>query len=82
MFAAETKGILVILQGMDASGKESHRQCLRRLRSGVMPGHGVQGAEPEEEAHHFLWRPIAHTGHGELVIFDRSYTSRCPSPGA
>ena len=29
---------------------------------------------PEEEAHHFLWRADCLTpGHGELVIFDRSY---------
>src|SRR3712207_8815027 len=36
---------------------------------------------PEEEAHHFLWRANHLTpGHGELVIFDRSYYERALLP--
>jgi len=75
MFAAETNGILVILQGMDASGKD------------VTIGNVFAVADPascrvaafkertaEEKAHHFLWRADKLTpGLGELVIFDRSY---------
>jgi PPK2 family polyphosphate:nucleotide phosphotransferase len=75
MFAAETNGILVILQGMDASGKD------------VTIGNVFAAADPascrvaafkertsEEKAHHFLWRADQLTpGHGELAIFDRSY---------
>jgi PPK2 family polyphosphate:nucleotide phosphotransferase len=75
MFAAETNGILVILQGMDASGKDV---TIGNVFAAADPASSRVAAfkEPtqEEEAHHFLWRADRLTpGHGELVIFDRSY---------
>ena len=75
MFAAETNGILVILQGMDASGKDV---TIGNVFAAADPASCRVAAfkEPtlEEEAHHFLWRADCVTpGHGELVIFDRSY---------
>ena len=75
MFAAETNGILVILQGMDASGKDV---TIGNVFAAADPAScrvaAFKEPTPEEEAHHFLWRADRLTpGHGELVIFDRSY---------
>jgi PPK2 family polyphosphate:nucleotide phosphotransferase len=75
MFAAETHGILVILQGMDASGKDV---TIGNVFAASDPAScrvaAFKAPTPEEEAHHFLWRADQLTpGHGELVIFDRSY---------
>jgi PPK2 family polyphosphate:nucleotide phosphotransferase len=75
MFAAETNGILVILQGMDASGKDV---TIGNVFAAADPAScrvaAFKEPTPEEEAHHFLWRADHLTpGHGELVIFDRSY---------
>jgi PPK2 family polyphosphate:nucleotide phosphotransferase len=75
MFAAETHGILVILQGMDASGKDV---TIGNVFAASDPAScrvaAFKEPTPEEEAHHFLWRADQLTpGHGELVIFDRSY---------
>jgi PPK2 family polyphosphate:nucleotide phosphotransferase len=75
MFAAETNGILVILQGMDASGKDV---TIGNVFAAADPAScrvaAFKEQTPEEEAHHFLWRADKLTpGHGELVIFDRSY---------
>jgi PPK2 family polyphosphate:nucleotide phosphotransferase len=75
MFAAETNGIFVILQGMDASGKDV---TIGNVFAAADPAScrvaAFKEPTPEEEAHHFLWRADRLTpGHGELVIFDRSY---------
>ncbi len=74
MFAAETNGILVILQGMDASGKDV---TIANVFAVADPAScrvaSFKPPTPEEETHHFLWRADGLTpGHGELVIFDRS----------
>jgi PPK2 family polyphosphate:nucleotide phosphotransferase len=75
LFAAETEGALVILQGMDAAGKDA---TIRNVFAAASPEairvkHFTEMTE-EERAHDFLWR--AHQAapkRGELVIFDRSY---------
>ncbi len=75
LFAAETEGVLVILQGMDAAGKDV---TIRNVFAAASPEairvkHFTDMTE-EEQAHDFLWR--AHQAapkRGELVIFDRSY---------
>ena len=75
LFAAETEGVLVILQGMDAAGKDV---TIRNVFAAASPEairvkHFTEMTE-EERAHDFLWR--AHQAvpkRGELVIFDRSY---------
>ena len=85
MFAAETNGILVILQGMDASGKDV---TIGNVFAAADPAScrvaAFKEPTPEEEAHHFLWRADHLTpGHGELVIFDRSYYEQVHlAPGA
>ena len=82
MFAAETNGILVILQGMDAAGKDV---TIGNVFSAADPAScrvaSFKPPTPEEEAHHFLWRAdCLSPGHGELVIFDRSYYERVLLP--
>jgi PPK2 family polyphosphate:nucleotide phosphotransferase len=67
--------MLIVLQGMDTSGKDG---TIRHVFDGVNPL-GVRVASfkaptPEELAHDFLWRirPAVH-GNGEMVIFNRSH---------
>jgi PPK2 family polyphosphate:nucleotide phosphotransferase len=67
--------LLVVLQGMDTSGKDG---TIRHVFDGVNPL-GVRVASfkaptPEELAHDFLWRvhPVV-PGKGEMVIFNRSH---------
>jgi len=75
LWAEATRSVLVVLQGMDASGKDG---TIKHVFRGVNP-QGTRVAafkEPtrEELGHDFLWRvhrrtPIA----GELGIFNRSH---------
>jgi PPK2 family polyphosphate:nucleotide phosphotransferase len=75
MAAAQHHSLLVILQGMDTSGKDG---TIRHVLSHVNP----QGCEvvsfkeptPEELAHDFLWRVHKVTpGLGTMGIFNRSH---------
>lgn len=67
--------VLVVLQGMDTSGKDG---TIRHVFDGVNPA-GVRVASfkaptPEELAHDFLWRVHPKVpASGELVIFNRSH---------
>jgi PPK2 family polyphosphate:nucleotide phosphotransferase len=75
IFAAERNALLVILQGMDAAGKDVTIQHVFVLASpeSVRAKHFGTMSD-EEEKHHFLWRADAEVpGRGEIVIFDRSY---------
>jgi PPK2 family polyphosphate:nucleotide phosphotransferase len=82
LFAAETEGVLVILQGMDAAGKDV---TIRNVFATASPEairvkHFTEMTE-DERAHGFLWR--AHQAapkQGELVIFDRSYYEQLIRP--
>jgi PPK2 family polyphosphate:nucleotide phosphotransferase len=73
--AQDTYGVLLVLQGLDASGKDS---TIKHVMSGVNP----QGVEvrafkqpsAEELNHDFLWRyQRALPGRGRIGIFNRSY---------
>ncbi len=75
LFAESTRSVLLILQGMDASGKDG---TIRTVFTGVNP----QGCRVEsfkapstaELAHDYLWR--IHNlcpARGEIVIFNRSH---------
>jgi PPK2 family polyphosphate:nucleotide phosphotransferase len=72
---ASTSRLLIILQGMDTSGKGGAAKAFDRLlhpAGFVVVGFGVP--TPEEKAHHFLWRheralPTA----GRITLFDRSH---------
>jgi PPK2 family polyphosphate:nucleotide phosphotransferase len=74
-WASNTYSMLIILQGMDAAGKDS---TIRHVMSGVNP----QGCQvtafktPSEEElnHDFLWRHVkALPERGSIGIFNRSY---------
>ena len=75
LYADANKSLLIVLQGLDAAGKDG---VIRHLFSGMDPqGTSVVGfKEPTklEAAHDFLWRVHQHApGNGEVAIFNRSY---------
>ena len=75
LYAGATRSLLIVLQGLDASGKDG---AIRHVFSGMNP-QGVKvfsfkEPTPAELAHDFLWR--VHTcvpGRGEVAIFNRSH---------
>jgi PPK2 family polyphosphate:nucleotide phosphotransferase len=75
LYAASTHSLLIILQGMDASGKDG---AIRHVFNHINP-QGVQVKSfkvptPEEAAHDFLWRIHLHTpAKGMIQIFNRSH---------
>jgi PPK2 family polyphosphate:nucleotide phosphotransferase len=75
LYADNHQSLLVILQALDAAGKDG---VIRHLFSGMNPqGTSVFGfKQPSkyEAAHDFLWRAHLRTpGTGEMVVFNRSY---------
>src|SRR5919197_1343235 len=75
LYAEEQRSVLVVLQGVDAAGKDS-------TVAHVFRGTNPQGVrvytfkEPpnEEAAHDFLWRYHAHTpAEGMIHVFNRSH---------
>ena len=75
LYAEHKHSLLVVLQGMDGSGKDG---TIRRVFEGVNP-QGVRVAKfgpptPEEADHDFLWRAHkAAPARGEIAIFNRSH---------
>ena len=75
LYAENRRALLVILQGMDTSGKDG---TIRHVMSGLSP-QGVQVSSfkaptPEELAHDFLWRiHKVVPPHGFIGIFNRSH---------
>ncbi|HUC23668.1 MAG TPA: polyphosphate kinase 2 family protein [Streptosporangiaceae bacterium] len=73
--AQETHAVLVVLQGIDAAGKDS---TIRHVMRGVNP-QGVQVSSfkvpsPEELAHDYLWRHARRLpARGNIAIFNRSH---------
>jgi len=75
LYAADTFGLLIILQGIDSAGKDG---AIRHVMSGVNPQgcdvHAFKQPSAEELQHDFLWRCHAHVPErGKIVIFNRSY---------
>ena len=75
LWAQKKKSILVVLQGLDTSGKDGTIKH-------VMSDMNVQGVRvvsfkqptPEEQRHDFLWRIRKHLpAPGEVVVFNRSH---------
>jgi PPK2 family polyphosphate:nucleotide phosphotransferase len=75
IWAEHRHRVLVVLQGIDAAGKDG-------TIGHVMRAFNPQGCRvvpfgvptPEERAHDYLWRIHAHVpGDGEIVIFNRSH---------
>jgi PPK2 family polyphosphate:nucleotide phosphotransferase len=75
LYADGDKSLLVILQALDAAGKDG---VIRHVFSGMNPQgtsvFGFKQPSKNEAAHDFLWRAHLRTpGKGEVVIFNRSY---------
>jgi PPK2 family polyphosphate:nucleotide phosphotransferase len=75
LYAEHQRALLIVLQAMDAGGKDS---TIRHVMRGVNP-QGVRVTSfkvptAEELAHDFLWRIHQHTpGKGMIGIFNRSH---------
>jgi PPK2 family polyphosphate:nucleotide phosphotransferase len=75
LYADGAQSLLVILQGLDAAGKDG---TIRHLFSGMNPQgtsvHSFKQPSATELAHDFLWRVHAPApAKGEVVIFNRSH---------
>jgi len=75
LFAQKKYSVLIILQGMDASGKDG---TIKKVFSGINPmGCNVKAFKApteEEKAHDFLWRVHQHVPEkGMIHIFNRSH---------
>ena len=73
--AQDTWGVLVVLQGIDASGKDG---TIRHVMSGVNPQgvvvHSFKVPSTEELDHDYLWRYTARLpARGQIGIFNRSH---------
>jgi PPK2 family polyphosphate:nucleotide phosphotransferase len=75
LYAQDRWAVLMILQGMDAAGKDS---TIKHVMSGVNPQgcqvHSFKAPTMEELQHDFLWRTTRSLPErGEIGIFNRSY---------
>jgi len=73
--AEAARGVLIVLQGIDASGKD---ETIRHVMSGVNPQgvavHSFKVPSSEELRHDFLWRYACRLpGRGQIGIFNRSH---------
>jgi PPK2 family polyphosphate:nucleotide phosphotransferase len=73
--AQDSFGVLVVLQGIDAAGKDG---TIRHVMSGVNPQgvtvHSFKVPSAEELSHDFLWRYGEHLpSRGQIGIFNRSH---------
>ncbi len=73
--AQDMHGLLVVLQGIDASGKDG---TIRHVMSGVNPQgvsvHSFKVPSEEDLSHDFLWRYSRHLpARGQIGIFNRSH---------
>src|SRR6202035_2799858 len=75
LYAQGRWGVLIVLQGMDAAGKDG---VVKHVMSGIDPqgceGHSFKAPSAEELAHDFLWR-IGRVvpARGRIGIFNRSH---------
>ncbi len=75
LYASNRYGLLVIMQGMDASGKDG---AIGHVMRGVNPlgcrAYSFKAPNEEELKHHFLWRPMPFLpARGMISLFNRSY---------
>ena len=75
LFGNRRNGVLLVVQGLDASGKDS---LIRTLAGAMDPAafrvHGFSRPLGEEVDHDFLWRVWRHLpARGEVVAFNRSH---------
>jgi PPK2 family polyphosphate:nucleotide phosphotransferase len=75
LFAESKHRILIVLQGMDTSGKDG---TVKRVFQGINPlgvrVHNFRKPSSKELSHDFLWRIHEHApSDGEIVMFNRSH---------
>jgi PPK2 family polyphosphate:nucleotide phosphotransferase len=75
LYAQERWAVLLVLQGMDAAGKDS---VIKHVMSGVNPQgcqvRSFKQPSAEELAHDYLWRAVTRMPERRLIgIFNRSY---------
>jgi PPK2 family polyphosphate:nucleotide phosphotransferase len=75
LYAEDRWAVLIVLQGMDAAGKDS---IVAHVMSGVNPQgcavHSFKAPSAEELGHDFLWRTTTRLpARGRIGIFNRSY---------
>jgi PPK2 family polyphosphate:nucleotide phosphotransferase len=75
LYANDTYSLLVVLQALDAAGKDS---TIKHVMSGVNPQgcevHGLKAPSQEELDHDYLWRAAKRLPRrGAIGIFNRSY---------
>jgi len=75
LFAQDRWAVLIVLQGIDAAGKDS---VIKHVMSGVNPQgcevHGFKVPSEEELQHDFFWRTTKQLpARGRIGIFNRSY---------
>jgi len=75
LYAADRWGVLLVIQAMDAAGKDS---VIRHVMSGVNPQgcevHPFKTPSRDELEHDYLWRAARRLpGRGRIGIFNRSY---------
>jgi PPK2 family polyphosphate:nucleotide phosphotransferase len=75
LFAEGRRSVLLVLQGLDASGKDG---VVRRVFDGLNPlgcrAVSFKAPEPSERAHDYLWRIHAQLpARGQIGIFNRSH---------
>jgi PPK2 family polyphosphate:nucleotide phosphotransferase len=75
LFAQRNRKVLVLLQGMDTSGKDGTvRHVLSEVNSLGIKVVSFKAPTAEELSHDFLWRVHAKVpGAGEFVVFNRSH---------
>jgi PPK2 family polyphosphate:nucleotide phosphotransferase len=75
LYAQNRYSVLIILQAMDASGKDS---AVKHIMSGFNPlgvkVYSFKAPTPQELDHHYLWRhTLALPARGEIAIHNRSH---------
>jgi PPK2 family polyphosphate:nucleotide phosphotransferase len=75
LYASDSWSVLIILQAMDAAGKDS---VIKHVMAGLNPQgvevHPFKQPSGEELDHNFLWRAVRHLPErGRIGIFNRSY---------
>jgi PPK2 family polyphosphate:nucleotide phosphotransferase len=75
MYANKETKVLVVLQGLDGSGKNGTiRHVVSKMNPAAVRVASFKEPTPNEEEHHFLWRIRQQLPEpGELVVFDRSH---------
>lgn len=75
LYAESKHSVLVVIQGMDASGKDGViRNVFGQMNPQGVTVKSFKAPTPEELAHDFLWRVHSQTpGRGMIQIFNRSH---------